>query len=145
MSDWMLLERVPAWLWCLVACMNATNLLNQAMCLVSYSRIMIAIEMASKVGTFYIVVVWIVAVSSGFGYSPGHAALDNAKCIASMPPHGHRNGLQLRCICLLPPPLLGHAALDNAKCIASMPPHGHRNGLRLRCICLLPPPLLGHD
>ena len=43
--------------------------------------------------------------ASGFRCSPGHAALGNATCIASTPLHGHRNGLQWRCICLSTPPL----------------------------------------
>jgi len=36
--------------------------------------------------------------SSGFRSSPGHAALGDAECIASTPPHGHQNGLRRRCI-----------------------------------------------
>jgi len=44
------------------------------------------------------------AASSNFQCSPGHAASGNAACIASTPPHGHWNGLQLRWICSLPPP-----------------------------------------
>ena len=44
------------------------------------------------------------AASSGFRSSPGHAALGDAACIASTPPHGHQNGLQQRCIHSSPPP-----------------------------------------
>jgi hypothetical protein len=44
------------------------------------------------------------AASSGFRSIPGHAALGDAACIASTPPHGHQNGLRLRCICSSPPP-----------------------------------------
>jgi hypothetical protein len=36
------------------------------------------------------------AASSEFQGSHGHAALGDAACIASTPPHGHRNGLQWR-------------------------------------------------
>jgi hypothetical protein len=35
------------------------------------------------------------AASSGFRCSPGHAASGDVACIASTPPHGHRNGLNL--------------------------------------------------
>ena len=42
--------------------------------------------------------------SSGFQCGPGHAALGNAACTASTPPHGHRNGQRQRCILLLLPP-----------------------------------------
>ncbi len=41
------------------------------------------------------------AASSGFRSSPGHAALGNAVCIAPAHCHGHQNGQQRRCICLL--------------------------------------------
>ena len=46
------------------------------------------------------------AVSSGFQCSPGHASLGDATCIASTPPHGHRNGLSQRCIRSSTPPFL---------------------------------------
>jgi hypothetical protein len=46
------------------------------------------------------------AESSGFQGSPGHAVLGNAVCIAPMYSHGHRNGLQWRCICFLLPLIL---------------------------------------
>jgi hypothetical protein len=46
------------------------------------------------------------AASSGFRSSPGHAALGDAACIASTPPHGHQNGLRRRCIRSSPPPFL---------------------------------------
>jgi len=46
------------------------------------------------------------AVFSGFYESPGHAALGDAACTASTPPHGHQNGLQRRCICSSPPVFL---------------------------------------
>ena len=46
------------------------------------------------------------AASSSFQCSPGHAASGDVTCIASTPPHGHQNGQQLRCICLLPLPFL---------------------------------------
>ena len=46
--------------------------------------------------------------TSGFRSSPGHAALGDAACIASTPPHGHQNVLRRRCIrSLLPPFSLG--------------------------------------
>ncbi len=62
-----------------------------------------AIEMAIKVGTHHIVVLFaatgassrLMVASSGFRCSPGHAASGDATCIASMPPHGHGNGQQL--------------------------------------------------
>jgi hypothetical protein len=55
------------------------------------------------------------ATSSGFRSSPGHAALGDATCIASTPPHGHQNGLQRRCICSSPLPffLRGFMAKDH--------------------------------
>ena len=46
------------------------------------------------------------AASTGFQCSPGHAAFREAACIASTPPHGHRNGQQQRCIRLLLLPFL---------------------------------------
>ena len=46
------------------------------------------------------------AASSGFRSSPGHAALGDAACIASTPPHGHQNGLRRRCIPSSQPPFL---------------------------------------
>ena len=46
------------------------------------------------------------AASSGFLYSPGHAALGDVVCIAPLQCHGYQNGQQRRYICLLPPPHL---------------------------------------
>jgi hypothetical protein len=51
-------------------------------------------------------------VYSGFWYSPGHAALGNAACIASTHPHVHQIGLQLRYICFLPLPFLFAVNVD---------------------------------
>jgi len=47
----------------------------------------------------------LMAASSGFRCSPGHAALGYAACIASTPHHGHRNGPQRRGIRSPPPPI----------------------------------------
>jgi hypothetical protein len=57
-------EQVLAQWWHLVAFMKSINLLHWAMCTVSYHHITIAIEMASKVGTFCIVVMLIVALAA---------------------------------------------------------------------------------
>ncbi len=43
---------------------------------------------------------------SGFRYGPGHPPSGNATWIASLPPHGHWNGLQWGCIRSLPLPFL---------------------------------------
>jgi hypothetical protein len=59
---------------------------------------------------------WPKAASSDFLCSPGHAALGDAACIASTPLHGHQNGLQLRCICLLLPPLLSDQIAAKRPC-----------------------------
>jgi hypothetical protein len=56
------MERVLARWWCLVAFMKATNLLHQAMHVLEYRCIAMAIKMASKEGTFCIVVLLIVAM-----------------------------------------------------------------------------------
>jgi hypothetical protein len=48
----------------------------------------------------------LMAASSGFRNSPGHAASGDATIIASTPPHGHRNCLQQRCVCSSLPPFL---------------------------------------
>ena len=49
---------------CLVASMNAMNLLHWVMCTVMNQRITTAIKMASKVGVFFIVVLLIVALAA---------------------------------------------------------------------------------
>ena len=46
------------------------------------------------------------AASSGFQWSPGHAALGYVLYIAPAHCHVHRNGPQWRCIPLPPPPIL---------------------------------------
>jgi hypothetical protein len=46
------------------------------------------------------------AAFSGFLYSPGHAALGNAICIAPLHCHGYQNGQQRRYICSLSLPHL---------------------------------------
>ena len=58
----MLSERVLTRWWRLVAFVKATNLLHWVMCSVLYQRIMMAIKTASKVGTFCIIIVLIVAL-----------------------------------------------------------------------------------
>ena len=115
----MLSERVLARWRCLVAYMKALDLLHRAMRAKLYRRIVVAIETAIKVGAYYILYCLLspwrplgqygvssrpMAASSGFWCSPGHAALGNATCIASTPPHGHQNGLRRRCIRSPPPP-----------------------------------------
>ena len=60
----MLSERVLARWRHLVAFMKAMNLLHWAMCLVSCRHIAMAVETASKVGTFCIVVLLIVALAA---------------------------------------------------------------------------------
>jgi hypothetical protein len=44
----------------------------------------------------------LMAASSGFRRSPGHAASGDTTCFASTPPHDYRNGLQRRNIRSLP-------------------------------------------
>ena len=63
-SDWVILERVLNQWWHLVAFMKAMNLLHQAMDAVSYRRIAMTIKTTSKVGTFCIVVLLIVALAA---------------------------------------------------------------------------------
>jgi hypothetical protein len=46
------------------------------------------------------------AASSGFRWSPGHAASGNMLRIASAHRHGHQNCPWRRCIHLPPPPIL---------------------------------------
>jgi hypothetical protein len=60
----MLSEQVLAQWQHLVSSMKAMNLLHQAMCKISHQRIVMAIEMASKVGVFLIVVLLIVALAA---------------------------------------------------------------------------------
>ena len=64
MSDWVILERVLTRWWHLVASLKATNLLHWAILVVSYWRIAMAIETASKVGVFCIVDLLIVALAA---------------------------------------------------------------------------------
>ncbi len=64
-DDRVILERVLVQWWCLVAFMKAMNLIHQAMCAVSYHRIVMAIKMASKrVGTVGVVVLLIVPLAA---------------------------------------------------------------------------------
>ncbi len=61
---------------------------------------------------FYLLLTWrplgqygasspLMAASSGFQSSPGHAASGDAICIAPAHCHGHQNGQQRKCICSL--------------------------------------------
>ena len=63
-SDWMLSDQVLAQWRCLVAFMKAMNLLHRAMRSVLYCHIAMAVNMASKVGTFCIVILLIVALAA---------------------------------------------------------------------------------
>ena len=58
----MLSEQVFARWQCLVAFMKALDLLHWVMHMVKYRRIAMTIEMAIKVGTYYIVVLFAVAL-----------------------------------------------------------------------------------
>ena len=49
---------------CLVAFMKALDLLHRAMCTVLYHRIAMAIKTAIKVGTYYIFVLFAVALAA---------------------------------------------------------------------------------
>ena len=60
----MLWERVLARRRCLVAFVKALDLLHQAIWAVYYRPIMMAIEMTIKVGTYYIVVLFAVALAA---------------------------------------------------------------------------------
>ena len=79
-----------------------------------------AIEMVSKVDTFFIFVLFAVALAAAEAIrieespdggvqwlwcSPGHAASGDAACVASTPHHGHQNGPQRRGIRSPPPPI----------------------------------------
>ena len=90
MSDWCLSEQLLAGWWCLVAFMKATNLLHRAMRTVWYWRTAIAIKWSAKwthfAPSFCLLSPWRppgrygvsscpMAASSGFWWSPGHAAL----------------------------------------------------------------------
>jgi hypothetical protein len=95
-----------------VISMGTTDLLHQEMHAVMYRCIAMAIKAASKVGVFFILLFvcllpWRLleqygtsscpmAASRGFWYSPGHAVLGNALCIAPTHRHGYRNGQQRR-------------------------------------------------
>ena len=121
MSLLMLLERVLARRWCFLLLMKATNFLHRAMCAVSYRHIATAIEMTSKGGGAYCLsLCWLspwwppgqygaiscpMAATSDFWWSPGHAALGDVPCIASVQRHGHWNCPRRRCICSPPPPI----------------------------------------
>ena len=63
-SDWVISERMHARWWHLVAFKKATILLYWVMHAVSYRRIAVAIETASKVRTFCIVILLIVALAA---------------------------------------------------------------------------------
>ena len=90
-----------------------------------------AIKTASTVGIFFIVVLFAVAMAAAGAIwseqlpdggvqwlrcSPGHAGSGDAACIASTPLHGHRNGLQRRCIHSLLPPLLSDQIIAKRPC-----------------------------
>jgi hypothetical protein len=107
--------------WRPVAFTKALDLLHQGMCVVSYRHTIVAIEMASKVGlfflSFHLLLSWqplgqygasscSMVATSGLQGSPGHVTLGDAACIALTHRHGHQNGQQRRCICLSMPPLL---------------------------------------
>ena len=62
MSLFIISERVLARWRRLVAFMKATNLLHRAMCAVSYRCTVMAIEMVSKVATFFTFVLFAVAL-----------------------------------------------------------------------------------
>ena len=64
MFDWVILEQLLAQWWHLVASLKATNLLHRSIRAVSYRRIAMAIETASKVGVFCIVVLLIVTLAA---------------------------------------------------------------------------------
>ncbi len=107
-----------------VASTKALDLLHQAMRAVLYWRTASAIKMAIKVGPFFLsscclLLPWqplgwygassrLMAASSGFWGSPGHAALGDAVCITPAHRHGHQNGQQWWCICSSSSPLLYH-------------------------------------
>ncbi len=106
----------------LVASNKALNLLHQAMCAVTYRRIAMAIEVASFLGVFFLLLFvcllpWRplgqyglsscpMPECSGFRSSHGHAALGNAICIAPAHRRGNRNGWWMRCIFSSSLPLL---------------------------------------
>ena len=112
MSDWWLLEQLLAWRWHPVASSEALDLLHWAMGVLLHRRIGMAIKTARKVGIFihHCVVECcpdvrgsnMEQVVAQWRYPP----LGDSAWIASVPPHGHRNGLQWRCIWLLPPTFL---------------------------------------
>ncbi len=110
------LQYSPGW-GCLVASNKALNLLYQVMHAVSYWRTSAANKTASKVGPFVhpcfvccrpggrwgnteqVVTQWWHPLASR--ETPGNAALGNTSSIVLKRLHGHQNGLQRRCMCLL--------------------------------------------
>ncbi len=64
MFDWVILEPLLAQWRRIVASLKATNLLHLSILAVSYRRIAMAIETASKVGVFCIVVLLIVTLAA---------------------------------------------------------------------------------
>ncbi len=92
----------------LVALMKATNLLHQAM------RAIVPAKKVHFASLFCWLSSWrlqgqygasscLMAASSGFRCSPGHAASGNATCFVLTPPLDRQNGLQQRHIRSLPP------------------------------------------
>ncbi len=113
----------------LVASNKALNLLYWAVHAELYQRTAVAIKMASLFGTFFswlfhLLLPWqplgqyrasscLMAASSGFRSSPGHAALGNVLCIAPVDRHGHQNGQRQRN--MLMPLLISSSTIDIAK------------------------------
>jgi len=112
-SNWMLLEQVLTWWRHLVACLWKpwTYFLAQPRPskwsakwthFASLFCLLLPLGLPGRYGARSRPIV----VSSGFWYSPGHAAVGDAICIALLHRHGYWNGQQRRYICLLLPSLL---------------------------------------
>ncbi len=61
----LLLAAILACWWCPVASTKALDLLHQAMPAVWYQRIAMAIKMASKVGHFFVVILFLLKMPKG--------------------------------------------------------------------------------
>jgi hypothetical protein len=107
---------------CPVASSEALDLLHWAVRMVTYRRITMAIKMASFAGVFFDFCLYaccpgsrwgdteqVVAqcrrpVASGVAVDMPHWAMPSVLLLGHR--RGHRNGRQMRCICLLPLPFL---------------------------------------
>jgi hypothetical protein len=133
---YMLLDIILAQWWRPVASSVALDLLLWAMHAVTYRHIAMVIKNGQQSrcifsSSFVCLLPWWrqdqngasscpMAASSGFSYSPGHAALCDAACIAPLLLHGHQNGLQWNFIHLSPSPFLFALNVDKDHVIVNV-------------------------